>query len=467
MADLSLQELDVNTWDFRIKSENSQEYFHQLAMCVNTTGETTNDIFYLLGLINYCNRDSITANNFAIRWELYRINDTEIGTPGTIVSFSDDNTTPNIYTLGDDTGGKSQCTLTFPLDDNHIINSNLKSFVLKLYIVRANYNSNYLTEPLTIVSPGDYIDNPEKKSNIGYLGGFKITFTFANNLTSYTVKMATNIADNLKEKYVSVADFFDYHSLPDANGQLQNEAIFEQNGIDTSVSRSELAYNLGALGSSVSFSLNNVDKRVTADVNRNYTTFADVYGNNPSNFTITYWQTRLKLCGDNPTISTGNTNTTLIGSPGVNGWQWQWASSTPNINSITYSSENGLTIVSPFVINLNTATYDGSGNSMIEWTNSERLDFLGRSNFYMFFEHTFGLQVQHTRTLEKIFLNIHTKNIQMSGIGGQSTTINIRYNNSIIGILEAIFYKIYYKVNNRDINIIIIFFMLVIFSILH
>ena len=460
MSGLESHDLYANTWDYHFKSVNGQEYFNQLAICISTTEEqpVSPDIYYLLSILNTSNTDPLTNNDFVLRWELYRINiDDVLVQGGTPIIFSNGDDIPNIYNFGIDANGKSQITLTFPVNDNFVINSEIESFIFRVYIVKANVDNSFLTDLLSVNTPGDYINTQYRKNNIGYLGGFKINFTFASDLASYTVKLSTIISENIQQKYVSIADYFQYHSNPDVNGVRQNENIFGCNGLTKDVARSELVNNLGAMGTSISFYLNNIDKRINTETN--HTSFADVYGSNPSNFSITYWQIRLKLCEDLPVIGSNGEQSTVIGNTDVNGWQWQWNNGTPNLNHITYSNEEGLTIMSPFYINLSTATFDGSGNSLIEWTTGDKLNLLSRSNFYMIFEHTFGLEVSYNRNSKQINLimlfNMFTKNQKIIGIKDQSTVINVMYANTTLNVLQQLYYNIYRSVYNRQNDLVV------------
>ena len=182
MSGLESYNLDANTWDYHFKSVNGQEYFNQLAICISTAEEqpVSPDIFYLLSILN-------TSNNFVLRWELYRINvDDALVQGGTPIIFSNGDDIPNIYNFDKNVNGKSQMTLIFPIRDEFIVNSKIKSFIFRLYIVKGNVNESYLTDLLSVNSPGDYVNTQDKKNKIGYLGGFKINFIFTSDLTSYT-----------------------------------------------------------------------------------------------------------------------------------------------------------------------------------------------------------------------------------------------------------------------------------------
>lgn len=334
--------MEKNTWDFKLQSLSGNEYLKELVFAVDVSGtnllhSTTlsisdAEIYYTLGMFDTYNQEIITNNpsnldvsGYKLRWEIWS---TSQGNETRVAYSSDiaDSKYPNVTQFTQQSGNNLVNVLNLVLDweTNLQINSSISAFTWRLYIInphRENVsNDESLNNSLsTITSPGYYLNNNALlKKCIGYIGGFRIIFTYSDNLQSYSVQMVIINSEDLVEQAINIADFFNYHTIQDLQNNKPNTQVFEVTGLNDDIQRSQMVQNLGNLGANVVFNMPNVNSRIRENDKYIHTTFGDVYGSNPSRFEITDWQTKLKIVEPttdfiyNPTENNNNETTEWI-----------------------------------------------------------------------------------------------------------------------------------------------------------
>lgn len=228
----------------------------------------------------------------------------------------------------------------------------------------------------------------------------------------------------------SLGYFFAIHNVASADDpSFQPNLIhFSQFGVSTDeILRSQLITDLGALGKEVIFIMKDIDKRIGNDENRNSITFADVYDTDPKYYQLSDWSISLRLIDDSITQLDKNKGE-IIGSKGIEGWQWEFNKPLIQDGIITNDGINngGLTITSPS-IDLTYATFgelpSSTNANLVSWTIGERLDFLSRSNFYMLFEHNFYLN--YSKDGQSSTLNFKQRSIKPASINGSVSVMNV------------------------------------------
>lgn len=461
---MSIPTLSSDTWDYRLDSSGGNEYLKEIAFNISsdasgilTAGTDEAEIFFSLGLINnhqQANSSSATGTKYALRWELWK---DVSGSDESVMhySVSGGSWDSNILDLS---GTSSQASILFPNAETVRLNSEVENFTLRLYSVKfdasAGDGDSNLTSQLSNITPGDtYAAVQAVKNYVGYLGGFRVIFTYSSDLQSYTVQMVTINAEDLVEQSVNIADFFSYHAVQDKNAATPNTAIFTTTDIMNSdlsgeILRSQLTQNLGLISydgsdSNMVFRMDNVDSRIRENAEYNHTTFGDVYGTTTSRYSVTNWRTELTLINSDVTGVSGDTDymfdlsgnlsselaALAIGQDiaGNGGYHWEW---TPGNGSVEYDSGSlGLSIVSPNI--------DLSGTDLSSWSVGDRLDFFARSNFGMFFNHTFTLTYSNaTRSVQSLNISV-SRNLQSGRVTGQETLKVFRYPDSMMNTFES------------------------------
>lgn len=472
-----------DTWDYRLESSGGDEYLKEIAFKVSqdvsgiqTIGATEAEIFYSLGLVNYWQINDLTDIKQVIHWELWK----ESGGTEILVQDSSSNTD----LLLDDLSG--QTTISFAFAEDTKIKSSVSSFTVRLYSVKFNSEGDSSPSglPTSQTNPGDQIINQATKNKIGYLGGFRILFTYSSDLQSYSVQMVTINAEDLVEETVNIADFFSYHSIPDKNAETPNETIFVTNDISGSnmegqIRRSQLVENLGAISynstngnSNVVFTMNNIQKRIRENAAYNHTTFGDVYGTSNTRFTVSGWSTELTLIDtiqiDSDTenlfdlsgalSSSVFTDDIIIGKSTLStGYHWRWNSFSDSDASVAGNSNN-LQIVSPAI--------DLSSASLSEWSLAERLDFLSRTNFAMFFNHRFTLTYANSRGSQSANMAISmTRNINSGIVKRQPTLQSFAYPNTLMNSVESTVLNVALQAHNKSAFIAALFIIFIVMNI--